>query len=47
MTKLEKAFFEILMDLIYRVDDGANILIGNQALAVEYVDKLIEKVEDK
>ena len=38
---MEQAFLEILMDLIYRVDNGANILLGNRALAQEYVGKLM------
>ena len=42
--QLEKVFREHLMDLIYRVDDGANILMGNTALAIEYVDKLVKEV---
>lgn len=42
--QLEKAFKKYLMDLIYRVDDGANVLIGNTALAQEYTNKLIKEV---
>lgn len=42
--QLEKAFKEILVDLIYRVDDGANVLLGNTPLAREYTDKLVKEV---
>ena len=37
---------QILLDLIYKVDNGANILLGNSALADDYTNKIVEAVEN-
>ena len=45
MDKLGEIFHAILIDLIERIDDGYNILNGNDEVAEEYASKLIKEVQ--
>ena len=43
---MESKIRQILLDSIYKVDNGANILLGNSALADDYTNRIVEAVKN-
>ena len=44
INELRNTFNRVLFDLICRIDDGYNTLEGNESVAEEYTDILLEEV---